>query len=73
MAVSSDYLDFVLEQLAPHGLAGRVRTIALPDAFLPHGKAADILKEQGLDAAGVAKSVYVAVRGAVPAQERPPV
>ena len=55
----------VLESLAPHGLAGRVRTLALPDEFLPHGKAADILKEHGLDAAGVAKAVYEAVKGPV--------
>jgi len=53
----------VLEALAPHGLAGRVRTIALPDAFLPQGKAADILREHGLDAAGVARTVYEAVKG----------
>ena len=50
------------------GLAGRVRTLALPDQFLPHGKAADILKEHGLDAAGVARGVYTAVRGGVPAE-----
>jgi 1-deoxy-D-xylulose-5-phosphate synthase len=56
----------VLEALAPHGLAGRVRTLALPDAFLPQGKASDILKEHGLDAAGIAKAVYEAVRGRVP-------
>src|SRR5258706_7404250 len=62
----------VLEALAPSGLAGRVRTVALPDQFLPHGKAAEILKEHGLDAAGVARSVYVAVRGAVPAEGKPP-
>jgi 1-deoxy-D-xylulose-5-phosphate synthase len=55
----------VLETLAPHGLAGRVRTLALPDEFLPQGKASDILKEHGLDAAGVAKSVYEAVKGNV--------
>ena len=55
----------VLEALAPHGLAGRVRTLALPDAFLPQGKASDILKQHGLDAAGIAKSVYEAVRGPV--------
>ena len=55
----------VLEALAPHGLAGRVRPLALPDAFLPMGKAADILKEHGLDAAGIAKSVYEAVKGRV--------
>jgi deoxyxylulose-5-phosphate synthase len=40
-----------------------VRLLALPDQFLPHGKASDILKDQGLDAAGVAKAVYEAVRG----------
>jgi 1-deoxy-D-xylulose-5-phosphate synthase len=55
----------VLETLAPHGLAGRVRTIALPDAFLPQGKASDILRENGLDAAGIAKSVFEAVKGKV--------
>jgi 1-deoxy-D-xylulose-5-phosphate synthase len=51
----------VLEALAPHGLAGRVRNLALPDAFLAHGKASDILREHGLDAAGIAKAVYEAV------------
>jgi 1-deoxy-D-xylulose-5-phosphate synthase len=55
----------VLETLAPYGLAGRVRTLALPDEFLPQGKASDILKEHGLDAAGVAKAVYEAVKGRV--------
>ena len=55
----------VLETLAPHGLAGRVRTLALPDEFLPQGKASDILRAHGLDAAGVAKSVYEAVKGRV--------
>jgi 1-deoxy-D-xylulose-5-phosphate synthase len=55
----------VLEALAPHGLAGRVRTLALPDQFLPQGRASDILKEHGLDAAGVAKSVFEAVTGPV--------
>ncbi|TMG27247.1 MAG: 1-deoxy-D-xylulose-5-phosphate synthase [Chloroflexi bacterium] len=55
----------VLEALAPHGLAGRVRNLALPDAFLPHGKASDILKEHGLDAAGIAGAVFAAVRGPV--------
>jgi 1-deoxy-D-xylulose-5-phosphate synthase len=58
----------VLETLAPHGLAGRVRTLALPDEFLPQGKASDILKAHGLDAAGVAKAVYQAVKGAVRAE-----
>src|SRR6267378_3660897 len=55
----------VLEALAPHGLAGRVRTLALPDRFLPQGKAADILRENGLDAAGIAQSTYSAIRSNV--------
>ena len=55
----------VLEALSSHGLAGRVRMLALPDAFLPHGKASDILKEHGLDAAGVARAVFEAVKGNV--------
>jgi 1-deoxy-D-xylulose-5-phosphate synthase len=55
----------VLETLAPLGLAGKVRTLALPDEFLPQGKASDILKERGLDAAGIARAVYEAVRGPI--------
>ena len=58
----------VLEALAPHGLAGRVRTIALPDQFLPQGKAADILKEFGLDASGIAQATYAAIKGTVPSE-----
>src|SRR5258706_52720 len=58
----------VLEALAPHGLAGRVRTIALPDQFLPQGKAADILKEFGLDAAGIAQATFAAIKGSVPSE-----
>jgi len=55
----------VLEALAPYGLAGRVRTIALPDQFLLQGKAADILRENGLDAAGIAQATYNAIKGGV--------
>jgi 1-deoxy-D-xylulose-5-phosphate synthase len=55
----------VLEALSPHGLAGRVRMLALPDQFLPQGRASDILKDHGLDAAGSAKFVFEAVKGTV--------
>jgi 1-deoxy-D-xylulose-5-phosphate synthase len=55
----------VLEALAPHGLAGRVRMLALPDEFLPQGKASDILTGHGLDAAGIARAVFAAVRGSI--------
>jgi len=64
-AVRRPGVEALNKALAPHGLAGRVRLLALPDAFLPQGKASDILKEHGLDAAGIAKAVYEAVRGRV--------
>jgi 1-deoxy-D-xylulose-5-phosphate synthase len=62
----------VLEALAPHGLAGRVRMLALPDQFLPQGKASDILRDNGLDAAGIAKSVFEAVKGKVTSERKEP-
>src|SRR4030081_3827412 len=58
-----------LQAVAPRGLAGRVRTLALPDQFLPQGRASDILKEHGLDAAGIAKSVFEAVKGTVTSEK----
>jgi len=58
----------VLEALAPHGLAGRVRNLALPDQFLSQGKAAEILRENGLDAAGIAQATYNAIKGTVPSE-----
>jgi len=51
----------VLEALAPHGLAGKVRVAALPDRFLSHGKQAEILAEHGLDPEGLAQTVRSAV------------
>jgi 1-deoxy-D-xylulose-5-phosphate synthase len=47
----------VMEHLAPHGLAGKVRMASLPSAFLTHGKAAEILAEHGLDPDGLAAAV----------------
>ncbi len=55
----------VLEALAPHGLAGKVRPVALPDAFLPHGKPASILAEHGLDAPGLAQKVRDALEARI--------
>ncbi|HSR21933.1 MAG TPA: 1-deoxy-D-xylulose-5-phosphate synthase [Candidatus Eisenbacteria bacterium] len=51
----------VLEALAPHGLAGKVRVAALPDRFLPHGKQAEILAEHGLDPTALAMTVRAAL------------
>jgi 1-deoxy-D-xylulose-5-phosphate synthase len=59
--VGSGFGSAVLEALAPHGLAGRVRVAALPDRFLTHGKQAEILAEHGLDPEGLAKTVRSAL------------
>ena len=39
----------VLEALAGTGLAGKVHTVGVPDAFLPFGSADDVLQSVGLD------------------------
>jgi 1-deoxy-D-xylulose-5-phosphate synthase len=59
--VGSGFGSAVLEALAPHGLAGKVRVAALPDQFLPHGKQAEILAEHGLDPEGLAQTVRSAL------------
>ena len=51
----------VLEALAPRGLAGKVRVAALPDGFLPQGRASDILSEHGLTGAGLAARIRAEV------------
>ncbi|MBO0709086.1 MAG: hypothetical protein J2P44_12055, partial [Candidatus Dormibacteraeota bacterium] len=66
----------VLEALAPHGLAGRVRTAALPDEYIGHANPADILAERGLDPEGLAATVRASLRslgdGAVETRAEPP-
>ena len=52
----------VLEALAPTGLAGKIRVAALPDIFLPHAPAADILARHGLDVPGLVARARDAVR-----------
>jgi 1-deoxy-D-xylulose-5-phosphate synthase len=47
----------VLETLAPHGLAGRVRNLAVPDQFLRFGNQGRILEELGLDADSIAATI----------------
>jgi 1-deoxy-D-xylulose-5-phosphate synthase len=58
---SGGFGSAVMEALAPHGLAGKVRPVALPDAFLPHGKPAAIMADHGLDAEGLVKAVKAAL------------
>ncbi len=47
----------VLEALAADGLAGKVRTLAIPDRFLRFGNQSKILEELGLDAGSIADTV----------------
>lgn len=54
----------VLEALAPHGLAGKVRLAALPDRFLPQGRQAALLSDHWLDPDGLARHVKAALNRA---------
>ena len=66
--VSGGFGSAVMEELAPAGLAGKVRPMGLPDAFLAHGSQSEILSEAGLDPAGLAAEVRAALDlAAVPA------
>ena len=47
--VSGGFGSAVLEELARHGLAGRVSVWGLPDRFLPAGSVEELLHEVGLD------------------------
>jgi len=70
--ISGGFGAAVMETLAPTGLAGKVRVMALPDEFLPHGKPVDILSHHGLDAPGLASAAQAAARVVTPkaAKER---
>jgi 1-deoxy-D-xylulose-5-phosphate synthase len=51
------------ECLDRHGIAGTaLLRLALPDAFVPHGKRDELLRHVGLDAAGITRSVREWVR-----------
>ncbi len=47
----------VIDELSSHGMAGKVRTLSVPDRFIRFGDAGRILSELGLDATGIAESV----------------
>ena len=64
--ITGGFGDAVMESLAPHGLAGKVRIKALPDSFLPHARAQDILAQHGLDAPGLAHAAREALRAGSP-------
>jgi 1-deoxy-D-xylulose-5-phosphate synthase len=50
---SGGFGSAVLGALAPLGLAGKVRVLGLPDAFLPPGNPDVLLSDLGLDADGI--------------------
>ena len=53
----------VLEELAlVHGRADRIRPIAIPDAFVPHGTRSELLRELRLDPIGLAAQVREGTR-----------
>jgi 1-deoxy-D-xylulose-5-phosphate synthase len=54
----------VLEELARHGLAGKVSLLGLPDRFLPSGSAIDIATDVALDPESIARRVADIVKGA---------
>jgi 1-deoxy-D-xylulose-5-phosphate synthase len=64
--ISGGFGAAVLENLAPVGLAGKVRLMALPDKFIAHAKPGDILARHGLDASGLAGAARDAARAANP-------
>lgn len=53
----------VLEALAGTGLAGRVHTMGLPDAFLPFGAADDVIAHVGLDVESIFERIRVLLAG----------
>ena len=64
--ISGGFGAAVLENLAPVGLAGKVRVMALPDTFIAHAKPGDILARHGLNASGLAGAARDAARAANP-------
>ncbi len=47
----------VNERLAANGVKVSVLNLGLPDRFIEHGSRADMLKDAGLDTAGILRSV----------------
>jgi 1-deoxy-D-xylulose-5-phosphate synthase len=61
----------VMEELAlVRGRADRIRPIAIPDAFVPHGTRFELLRELRLDPAGIAEQVLETLQGKPSATSR---
>jgi 1-deoxy-D-xylulose-5-phosphate synthase len=61
--VAGGFGSAVLEELAPTGMAGKVRVLGIPDRFLPAGSVDELLHEVGLDVEGVTRSVLALAAG----------
>ena len=61
--VSGGFGSAVLEELARHGLAGRVSVWGLPDRFLPAGSVDELLHEVGLDEDSILARLGLLVAG----------
>ncbi len=62
----------VSELLAARGIVMPVLHIALPDRFLDHGKPQDMLKDVGLDAAGIEASIRARLKAMRPPPKKRP-
>lgn len=72
--VRGGFASHVLEELAlRRARADRIRPIAIPDAFVPHGARSELLRELRLDPAGLAAQVVEVLAGHTTAAVRPAV
>lgn len=58
-SIRGGFASAILEELALHGggAAGRIRPIALPDEFIPHGTRSELLAELKLNPIGLAERI----------------
>jgi 1-deoxy-D-xylulose-5-phosphate synthase len=66
--------SFLLEEIEPLRAPGSIhasRVLGVPNAYIPHGKPADILHSLGLDGPGIAASVRAAMEEAAVSSSRP--
>lgn len=62
--IRGGFASHVLEELAMvRGRVDRIRPIALPDGFVPHGTRSELLRELAFDPAGLAARVAAALEG----------
>jgi len=56
-AISGGFGSAVLEFMADHGYAAKVKRLGIPDRIIEHGKPEELYRECGFDAAGIAGAV----------------